>query len=71
MKDKNKQHPFKTLTVDLCGPWPVDAMVEEQKEVKARKGKEGQKKKYKIVPKMERLQIWHSPWLTNVQAGQK
>ena len=46
---------FEVVSVDLCGPWPIEAVVREFKTSKRGKIKS---KKQEVIEKTVRLQIW-------------
>ena len=46
LKEETKQNAFDTLTVDLYGPWPFVATIQERKEMG--KNKQGKEKKIKL-----------------------
>ena len=55
LKEDQRLNLFKVLSVDLCGPWPIEATVQEFK-----KSSDGQKKSKtkEIVEKTTQAQIW-------------
>ena len=60
LKDEREIKPFKTLTVDLCGPWPIQATVEEKVETNQKSANTNRKRnsKTEIVTRTKRAQIW-------------
>ena len=55
LKDPPTIEAFEVLTVDLCGPWPIVATIEEKKEVN---DVNDTSKQIKIIEKEVRTQIW-------------
>lgn len=54
LKDAPVHNAFDVLTVDLCGPWAMEATVQSKSEVKTKKGKA----KKKIEERIVRVQVW-------------
>ena len=53
LRNTHSSKPFKVLTVDLVGPWPMVATVEELKEARVNK-----RQQFVTSKKEERIQIW-------------